>query len=195
MTGTGRKRRHSISGPLSDSSGSKRAKVFSFDANTAKRDLVSRLLDIQGGPIRKALLQLLDTKCILNLAWTSKELRYLSYERVFDINALLRRYEVDPVAFRRQMACSEALIFGEPALQFFQSNRSLYERRQCPLTLPVCVMAGEAVESFEEYLTQREKFSLVDRRTCDHKGTQIIGVRKVECCLLWLQNTFPLDWC
>ena len=107
-------------------------------------------------PIFSTLCNYLSIAEIVGLTRTCKKLsdlyQYL-IPSLWDIDKGLQRYVDDPCGFRSQMAMSDALIFGDSALQFF-------ERAFCNChPLSVLIQQGQGLELFQKYLIGIEGYS------------------------------------
>ena len=71
-------------------------------------------------PIRKRILQFLDTKSLLAMVRVSKEMRSTIYSHEWNINEKLWRFVDDPVEFRSLLGEHNGFISGSFAIQFFE---------------------------------------------------------------------------
>ncbi len=106
-------------------------------------------------PIRKRLVEYLDTRDLLKLLRTSWGLRLTVRANEWNVNNRLSRFFRNPLAFRSSLRRSDALISGSFALQFF-------ERVTWPESdLDIMVRDGDALEEMHRYLTKSEGYSMV----------------------------------
>lgn len=107
--------------------------------------------------LRDLVLQHLQTTDLLAIARTSKEHRGLIMETRFDINAKLKRFNLDCVlGFRTQLGRSGALISGDFALRFLLGARSVWTDSD----LDVFVEEGTKLARLECFLVEKEGFTL-----------------------------------
>lgn len=125
-----------------------------LDASKPSRDVFSRVFETFH-PLRDMLLKLLPTKDLLSLTSTSKVF-YTAKGDVFDINAKLRQFNLDPVAFRTALGRSNALISGAFALDFF-SRRKIPEPEDDYLT--IYAREGADLSMLEDFLIGEQGFN------------------------------------
>ena len=86
-------------------------------------DTVPELTDLLSSryePIRERILHHTDTKSVLALSSTNRQLRASIRESEFNINVKLKRFVQDPYTFRTLLGHAGGLISGSFALQFFE---------------------------------------------------------------------------
>ncbi|RYP11665.1 hypothetical protein DL765_007655 [Monosporascus sp. GIB2] len=115
-------------------------------------------------------MQYLDARDVLHLCATSRLLRDMVRQDVFDTNARLRRFIDNPTEFRTELGRCDALITGSVALEFF-------ERVTWPgSTLQVLVEDGSNFEQLKAYLL-KIGYQMARGRTCKNKSS---GITKYE---------------
>lgn len=106
-------------------------------------------------PIRRHLMQYLDTRDILKLYRTSWAIRLDIKANEWNVNHRLARFFKDPTAFRSHLGRANALISGSFALQFF-------ERVTWPESdLDIMIRDGDGLEEMDRYLTESEGYTMV----------------------------------
>lgn len=107
--------------------------------------------------LRDLMLQHLRTTDLLAIARTCKKYRKLIMETRFDINAKLKRFNLDSVVgFRTELGRSGALISGSFALHFLLGTRTVW--KDCDLD--VLVEEGTRMARLEWFLVEKEGFAL-----------------------------------
>ena len=125
-------------------------------------------------PIRDGVLRYLDTKDVLRLCSTSTKLRQHILPVEWNINARLRRFLKDPIAFRNQLGRSDALISGSFALQFFE--RVIWQESD----LDIVVEEGTGADKLAEYLIRVEGYERSKNQDFEaYRVDDIDGVRSV----------------
>ncbi|RYP78129.1 hypothetical protein DL770_006919 [Monosporascus sp. CRB-9-2] len=105
-------------------------------------------------PIRRRLLQYLDTRNFLNLYQTSWLIRQNFRTNEWNINAKLTRFFSNPTAFRSMLGRSNALISGSFALQFFE--RVVWPESN----LDIMIQEGAGLEEMKGFLIDKERYRL-----------------------------------
>ncbi|KAJ4386860.1 hypothetical protein N0V93_009758 [Gnomoniopsis smithogilvyi] len=104
--------------------------------------------------LRDLVIQRLPIKDTLTLARTCKEHRKLILGNRFDINAKLKRFNLDSIAFRTALGRSGALISGSFALQFLLGV--VWKGTD----LDVLVEAGTKMKMLDRFLVEKEGFAM-----------------------------------
>lgn len=110
----------------------------------------------QDDNLRDLVLQHLQTTDLLAIARTCKTYRKLIMETRFNLNAKLKRFNLDSVVgFRTELGRSGALISGSFALQFLLGTRTVWTDSDLD------VLVGEAkIAQLERFLVGKEGFAL-----------------------------------
>lgn len=107
--------------------------------------------------LRDLILQHLQTTDLLAIARTCKKYRKLIMETRFDINAKLKRFNLESVVgFRTEVGRSGALISGGFALHFLLGTRTVWKDSN----LDVLVEEGTKFAQLECFLVEKEGFAL-----------------------------------
>jgi hypothetical protein len=110
--------------------------------------IISRRYD----PVRKRIMELLDTKAVVALYQTSTTVRAFVYAHEWDINAKLRRFVDKPTALRSTLGRYQALISGSFALQFFE--RVVWSDSDLDIFAPL----EDGYKEIIEYLVKEEGY-------------------------------------